>query len=74
MVTLKMLNEDEVSRIFGKLDCLLPLHEDLLSRLEKTRTKDGKTDGVGHVFIEWVRVLALFVFRLPLNVFPGYLK
>ena len=56
MVTLKMLTDNEVSRIFGKLDCLLPLHEDLLARLEKTRTKDGKTDGVGDVFIEWVSV------------------
>lgn len=54
MMTLKMLTEDEVNRIFGKLDCLLPLHEDLLSRLEKTRTENGRTDGVGEVFIEWV--------------------
>ena len=54
MMTLKMLSEEEVTRIFGTLDCLLPLHEDLLSRLEATRSENGRTEGVGHVFIEWV--------------------
>ncbi|CAK8689367.1 unnamed protein product [Clavelina lepadiformis] len=58
MVTLKMLNEDEVTRIFGTLDCLLPLHEDLLARLERTRKEDGCTDGVGSVFIEWFPTLS----------------
>ena len=54
MVTLKMLTDDEVTRIFGKLDCLLPLHEDLLSRFEATRTESGRTESVGDVFIDWV--------------------
>jgi len=54
MMTLKMLSDEEVTRIFGTLDCLLPLHEDLLSRLEATRSTNGRTEGVGHVFIAWV--------------------
>ena len=54
MMTLKMLSEEQVTRIFGTLDCLLPLHEDLLLRLEDTRPENGRIEGVGHVFIDWV--------------------
>ncbi|XP_018668324.2 uncharacterized protein LOC100175479 [Ciona intestinalis] len=57
MVTLKMLTEDEVTRIFGKLDCLLPLHENLLQHLEAERTSDGKCDAIGHVFLSWFPTL-----------------
>jgi len=58
-VTLKMLTEDEVNRIFGKLDCLLPLHEDLLGHLISSRAENGRTEAIGHVFVDWVRLICL---------------
>lgn len=54
MVTLKMLSDDIVNLIFGKLDCLLPLHEQLVQKLEEARGDDGRTHAVGHIFLEWV--------------------
>uniref|UniRef100_H2YJV2 DH domain-containing protein n=1 Tax=Ciona savignyi TaxID=51511 RepID=H2YJV2_CIOSA len=57
MMTLKMLSEEESTRIFGKLDCLLPLHENLLQHLEAQRNSDGKCDAIGHVFLSWFPTL-----------------
>lgn len=57
MVTLKMLTDEEVTLIFGKLGRLLPLHEELLSKLEQARGEDGKTLAIGCIFVEWVGVL-----------------
>lgn len=54
MVTLKMLSDEEVTLIFGKLGRLLPLHEELLAKLEQARGDDGRTLAIGYVFVEWV--------------------
>ncbi|XP_039259087.2 uncharacterized protein LOC120335619 isoform X1 [Styela clava] len=53
MVTLKMLSDEEVTLIFGKLGCLLPLHEELLNKLEQARGEDGRTLSIGYIFVEW---------------------
>lgn len=58
MVTLKMLSDEEVALIFGKLGCLLPLHEELLAKLEQARAEDGKTSAIGYIFVEWVGALS----------------
>uniref|UniRef100_A0A8C6TT95 Rho guanine nucleotide exchange factor (GEF) 3 n=1 Tax=Neogobius melanostomus TaxID=47308 RepID=A0A8C6TT95_9GOBI len=57
MRTLCIMTEQELNQIFGTLDSLIPLHEDLLSRLRDARKSDGSTDHVGHILTQWLPCL-----------------
>ncbi|XP_048346269.1 rho guanine nucleotide exchange factor 3 isoform X3 [Sphaerodactylus townsendi] len=81
MLKLSIMTEQELNQIFGTLDSLIPLHEDLLRRLKEVRKPDGSTDCVGHILVGWVWMFAiiiifsflLFVFKLPcLNSYDSY--
>ncbi|CAF1349918.1 unnamed protein product, partial [Didymodactylos carnosus] len=51
MKTLNILSDDELKKIFGPLEDILPLHEDLLYRL---KPKYGASiDAVGNIYLEW---------------------
>lgn len=58
MRTLRILTELELTQIFGTLDSLIPLHEDLLSRLRDARNSDGCTEHVGHILTQWLPCLS----------------
>ncbi|CAL9707439.1 unnamed protein product [Knipowitschia caucasica] len=58
MRTLCIMTEQELNQIFGTLDSLIPLHEDLLSRLRDERKSDGCTEHVGHILTQWVPCLS----------------
>ncbi|KAG9260195.1 rho guanine nucleotide exchange factor 3 isoform X2 [Astyanax mexicanus] len=57
MLKLSIMTELELNQIFGTLDSLIPLHEDLLSRLREARKPDGSTDHVGHILVDWLPCL-----------------
>uniref|UniRef100_A0A3Q3GPH0 Rho guanine nucleotide exchange factor (GEF) 3 n=1 Tax=Labrus bergylta TaxID=56723 RepID=A0A3Q3GPH0_9LABR len=59
MLKLSIMTEQELNQIFGTLDSLIPLHEDLLSRLQDARKADGSTEHVGHILTDWVTALPL---------------
>lgn len=58
MRTLCIMTEQELNQIFGTLDSLIPLHEDLLSRLRDARKSDGSTEHVGHILTQWLPCLS----------------
>ncbi|XP_038863012.1 rho guanine nucleotide exchange factor 3 isoform X1 [Salvelinus namaycush] len=57
MLKLSIMTERELTQIFGTLDSLIPLHEDLLSRLREARKPDGSTETVGHILVDWLPCL-----------------
>ncbi|XP_061474270.1 rho guanine nucleotide exchange factor 3 isoform X6 [Rhineura floridana] len=57
MLKLSIMSEQELNQIFGTLDSLIPLHEDLLRRLKEARKPDGSTDSVGHILVGWLPCL-----------------
>ncbi|XP_043936654.1 rho guanine nucleotide exchange factor 3-like [Protopterus annectens] len=54
MLKLTIMSEEELNQIFGTLDSLIPLHEDLLNRLQKVRREDGTVDEVGPTLVDWL--------------------
>ncbi|XP_050784086.1 rho guanine nucleotide exchange factor 3-like isoform X7 [Gopherus flavomarginatus] len=54
MLTLAILPEAELREIFGTLDSLAPLHEDLLGRLMGLRQEDGTVPELGPTLLDWV--------------------
>ncbi|CAN9512605.1 unnamed protein product [Ophioblennius macclurei] len=60
MLKLSIMTEQELNQIFGTLDSLIPLHEDLLSRLRDARKPDGSTDHVGHILTDWLPCLSSY--------------
>uniref|UniRef100_A0A8C5R6Q6 Rho guanine nucleotide exchange factor 3 n=1 Tax=Leptobrachium leishanense TaxID=445787 RepID=A0A8C5R6Q6_9ANUR len=57
MLKLSIMTEQELTQIFGTLDSLIPLHEDLLRRLREVRKVDGSTELVGHILVGWLPCL-----------------
>ncbi|XP_039402868.1 rho guanine nucleotide exchange factor 3 isoform X6 [Mauremys reevesii] len=57
MLKLSIMTEQELNQIFGTLDSLIPLHEDLLRRLQEVRKPDGSTEHVGHILVAWLPCL-----------------
>ncbi|XP_040015725.1 rho guanine nucleotide exchange factor 3 isoform X2 [Xiphias gladius] len=60
MLKLSIMTEQELNQIFGTLDSLIPLHEDLLSRLRDVRKPDGSTEHVGHILTDWLPCLSSY--------------
>uniref|UniRef100_A0A6I8RTE8 Rho guanine nucleotide exchange factor 3 n=1 Tax=Xenopus tropicalis TaxID=8364 RepID=A0A6I8RTE8_XENTR len=57
MLKLSIMTEQELTQIFGTLDSLIPLHEDLLRRLREVRKPDGSMENVGHILVGWLPCL-----------------
>ncbi|KAM4696700.1 rho guanine nucleotide exchange factor 3-like [Rhinophrynus dorsalis] len=57
MLKLAILSQEELNQIFGILDTLPPLHQDLLDRLLRLRREDGTLDQVGPTLLEWLPCL-----------------
>ncbi|XP_054640800.1 rho guanine nucleotide exchange factor 3 isoform X2 [Dunckerocampus dactyliophorus] len=60
MLKLSIMTEQELNQIFGTLDSLIPLHEDLLSRLREARKPDGSTEHVGQILTDWLPCLSSY--------------
>ncbi|XP_041639373.1 rho guanine nucleotide exchange factor 3 isoform X2 [Cheilinus undulatus] len=60
MLKLSIMTEQELNQIFGTLDSLIPLHEDLLSHLQDARKPDGSTEHVGHILTDWLPCLSSY--------------
>ncbi|XP_015256203.1 PREDICTED: rho guanine nucleotide exchange factor 3 isoform X1 [Cyprinodon variegatus] len=60
MLKLSIMTEQELNQIFGTLDSLIPLHEDLLSRLRDARKPDGSTENVGPILTGWLPCLSSY--------------
>ncbi|RVE72518.1 hypothetical protein OJAV_G00038650 [Oryzias javanicus] len=61
MLKLSIMTEQELNQIFGTLDSLIPLHEDLLGRLRDARKPDGSTELVGHILTDWLPCLSSYM-------------
>ncbi|RMX40536.1 hypothetical protein pdam_00007492 [Pocillopora damicornis] len=53
MYKLKLMNEYEFMKIFGCLEVLLALHQDLHAKLKNARSSDGTTDSIGDIMLNW---------------------
>ncbi|XP_031808135.1 rho guanine nucleotide exchange factor 3 isoform X1 [Sarcophilus harrisii] len=60
MLKLSIMTEQELNQIFGTLDSLIPLHEDLLSKLREVRKTDGSTEYVGPILVGWLPCLSSY--------------
>ncbi|XP_028309313.1 rho guanine nucleotide exchange factor (GEF) 3, like isoform X2 [Gouania willdenowi] len=61
MLKLNIMTESELGQIFGTLDSLVPLHEDLLCRLERLRGSEKTVGQVGPTLINWFPCLEAYV-------------
>ncbi|KAM9785612.1 rho guanine nucleotide exchange factor (GEF) 3, like [Neosynchiropus ocellatus] len=61
MLKLDILTESELGQIFGTLDSLIPLHEDLLSRLERLRGSEKTVGEVAPTLLTWFPCLEAYV-------------
>ncbi|KAG8002639.1 Rho guanine nucleotide exchange factor 3 [Nibea albiflora] len=61
MLKLEILTESELGQIFGTLDSLIPLHQDLLSRLERLRGSEKTVGEVGPTLTDWFPCLDSYV-------------
>ncbi|KAM4610913.1 rho guanine nucleotide exchange factor (GEF) 3, like isoform 2-T2 [Polymixia lowei] len=61
MLKLDIMTESELGQIFGTLDSLIPLHEDLLSRLEKLRGSEKTVGEVGPTLLNWFPCLEAYI-------------
>nr|XP_057939859.1 rho guanine nucleotide exchange factor 3-like [Doryrhamphus excisus] len=61
MLKLDIMTESELMQIFGTLDSLIPLHEDLLSRLERLRGSEKTVGEVAPTLINWFPCLEAYV-------------
>lgn len=57
---LGLLTDNEAVQIFGQIDGLIPLHQDLVEALKDQRLPDGTTENVGQVLVKWVPQLQLY--------------
>ncbi|XP_004864371.1 rho guanine nucleotide exchange factor 3 isoform X2 [Heterocephalus glaber] len=60
MLKLSIMTEQELNQIFGTLDSLIPLHEELLSQLQDVRKPDGSTEHVGPILVGWLPCLSSY--------------
>ncbi|XP_037629502.1 rho guanine nucleotide exchange factor (GEF) 3, like isoform X1 [Sebastes umbrosus] len=61
MLTLDIMTESELGQIFGTLDSLIPIHQDLLSRLERLRGSEKTIGEVGPTLMNWFPYLEAYV-------------
>ncbi|KAG9463227.1 hypothetical protein GDO78_022167 [Eleutherodactylus coqui] len=54
MLKLGIMSLDELKQIFGILDTLPPLHQDLFDELVKLRHEDGTVDQLGPTMLDWL--------------------
>lgn len=58
---LKLMGEEDLASIFGHIDTLLPLHEELVENLDKVQDSSGSFSNVGAILTEWIPKLKPYV-------------
>ncbi|XP_031569905.1 neuroepithelial cell-transforming gene 1 protein-like isoform X2 [Actinia tenebrosa] len=53
MCKLRLMSEYEFQTIFGCVETLLSLHQELIDKLKKARTTDGAIDSIGEIMLHW---------------------
>ncbi|XP_048879594.1 rho guanine nucleotide exchange factor (GEF) 3, like [Brienomyrus brachyistius] len=61
MLKLDIMTESELGQIFGTLDTLIPMHEDLLTKLENLRGSEKTVGEVGPTLLDWFPCLEAYV-------------
>ncbi|XP_076069489.1 rho guanine nucleotide exchange factor 3-like isoform X2 [Oratosquilla oratoria] len=61
LLHLHILQPEEVSRIFGDLPSLLPIHKDLAAALVMCRDQHGRTHSCGNTLLQWVPRLKAYI-------------
>nr|XP_020472079.1 rho guanine nucleotide exchange factor 3-like [Monopterus albus] len=61
MLKLDIMTESELGHIFGTLDSLIPLHKDLLRRLERLKGSEKTVGEVGPTLMNWFPCLEAYV-------------
>ncbi|XP_058873153.1 rho guanine nucleotide exchange factor 3-like isoform X1 [Acipenser ruthenus] len=61
MLKLDIMTENELMQIFGTLDSLIPIHEDLWNRLQTLRGSEGTVHEVGPTLMEWFPCLDSYI-------------
>ncbi|XP_076362660.1 rho guanine nucleotide exchange factor 3-like [Tachypleus tridentatus] len=61
LIQLEILTSEELRQIFGSMDNLLCLHQDLLDELKEQRKEDNAINSVGQVIKKWVPGLKAYV-------------
>ncbi|XP_078678395.1 rho guanine nucleotide exchange factor 3-like isoform X2 [Branchiostoma floridae x Branchiostoma belcheri] len=61
MRVFKIMSDEELNIIFGTMQTLQPIHQDLVVRLEAARKSDGKIDNIGQTMIDWIPSLKCYV-------------
>ncbi|KAK3102282.1 hypothetical protein FSP39_010188 [Pinctada imbricata] len=69
MEKLKLMTEWELDQIFGPVDQLIPIHEDLSNKLLNERLPNGTTQDVGSILLEWAPRLRDYVHFCANQVF-----
>ncbi|CAM9957988.1 unnamed protein product [Lampetra planeri] len=54
MRKLNIMSEEESQKIFGSLQSLVPLHQELVERLQEARGPDGSVERMGQILLNWV--------------------
>ncbi|XP_065898075.1 neuroepithelial cell-transforming gene 1 protein-like [Dysidea avara] len=57
MLRLELISEEDHSRVFGNIQSILPLHQDLAARLQELKKDDETIDGFGKAMKDWVTKL-----------------
>lgn len=60
MRRLGLMSEAELEQIFGNIDMLVPVHEELVCALKEQRLPDGSTENVGKVLLDWLPRLEVY--------------
>ncbi|KAL4226174.1 Rho guanine nucleotide exchange factor 3 [Mactra antiquata] len=61
MQKLHLMTDGELEQIFGPIDDLMPIHEDLVNRMKNQRLPDGTTQEIGVQLKEWIPSLKIYV-------------
>ncbi|XP_016320430.1 rho guanine nucleotide exchange factor 3-like [Sinocyclocheilus anshuiensis] len=67
MLKLDIMTESELGQIFGTLDSLIPLHEDLLARLEGLRGAEKTVQEVGPTMMDWMELIQRIITEVNLK-------
>lgn len=61
MHKLHLMSNGELEQIFGPIDELIPIHEDLVNRMKDQRLPDGTTQEIGSQLVEWIPSLKNYI-------------
>ena len=57
MLTLDLVTREEFDTIFSNIDKLIPVHENLIVRLQQVKCIDGRFGEIAKPFLEWIPIM-----------------